>query len=219
MEDNAQSQDIAEETQFDMPNAFTSDEAEEIEESEDDISSEDEQPQKQKGDLSIALKKERELRRQREAELAQERSSRGKNQTPTFDPSQIPALVQHQLQQERAKDRAMAILPELKSDKELQVMVTSLMYDAQGNLVRNAEQATKIVAKRMGKLVEEKAEEIVKERSAVQSAREQATTAGSIATPSTADTSIDDLRSKIRSSANPKERAKLQAEIIKLKLR
>lgn len=215
-------EEVAEETQdYTMPNAFAGDEepTDTGEEDTADAVVESTPTKEAKGDLSVALRKERELRRQREAELAQLKASGAQKQTPqAFDPSVVSTLVQQQLAAERSKEKAREVLPELKTDKELQVMVTSLMYDADGNMVRNAEQAAKIVAKRMGKLVEEKAESLASERSAVQNAKEQATTAQSEAAPKGGNTDIEELRARIKSSTNVKERAKLQAQINLLRI-
>jgi hypothetical protein len=218
MEDDVQSQQSeVQEQDYNYANAFASEQPENdfVEEPEEQevVSEVQEKP---KGDLSIALRKERERARKLEADLAKARASL--TNEGSIDPAAISRIVDQRLENEKSKQKAFEVLPELKTEEDIQVMVSALMFNSEGQQVRTAEQAAKVVAGRLGKLVEQKAESMVTERSAVQNAKEQATTAGSIAAPSNVDSEIADLKEQRSKSTSVKERSRLTQEIIKRKM-
>ncbi len=206
---DVQDNPVVEENYYDEPMETVEETQEETEVQTEEVSdsTEEEKPRSGKGDLSVALRKERERVRALTEKLSQ--TSQGQNQ---FDPSIVAQLVEQTLQDREDQLKSFEILPELKSNAKLQMMASGLMATG---LTKT--QAAREVKKLLTGVIEDALSEDAQKASELDKARNAAKTADSGKAPSDKEMADDNYRKKI-SSPDKYTRQQAVMERIRAKL-
>lgn len=173
---------------------------------------ETEQSEKPKGDLSIALRQERQRRQELEARLQElegtQQTEKVEEEGYSYDPTDVSSLVRFEMDKEKALEK----YPDLKKDKDLQVMVTSFI-----NTGMSPMKAADKVMSRFTQ-VEQKAKlDGMKEEAQVLTDKEQAQTVSGVS-KNTATLEVESLRDQAR-SRNPEKQKTALLKLLELDYR
>jgi hypothetical protein len=180
-----------------------------------------------KGDLSIALKQEREARQALEARLAdpqfiyqqarqlglteEEAQAQVESQSTAFSPTPPSNDAYAQYQYFQALDKAREKYPQLSEDEDDQLAVTALM-SARG---LNPLQAAERYYSKINKVADVARTEGAKLKETVITEKEQATTVTSTQSTSSEAAVYEELLARSRNQMNPKEANKAHLELLK----